>query len=82
MVPEKQDDSENAHEHGRRQTEYDADRIAGCRERDQWNYRLRLFVMHSMARTGDRPLCPAGVDARFEMVRLRRSDIFHPAILC
>jgi len=44
MVPLKQDDSENAHEHGRRQTEYDADRAARRRERDQRNYRLQLPV--------------------------------------
>jgi len=44
MVPLKQDDSENAHEHGRHQIEYDADRAAGGREHDQRNYRLQLSV--------------------------------------
>ena len=45
MVPLKQDDSENAHEHGRRQIEYDADRAADCRERDQWIDRLQLSLV-------------------------------------
>lgn len=44
MVPLKQDDSENAHEHGRRQIEYDADRAARRRERDQRAYGIQLSV--------------------------------------
>ena len=69
MVPLKQDDSENAHEHGRRQIEYDADRDAGRRERDQRHYRLQLSVVRRddlSARRGpaDRASClKAPIDA-------------------
>ncbi|MBN8971160.1 MAG: hypothetical protein J0H51_03975 [Rhizobiales bacterium] len=57
MVPLKQDDSENAHEHGRRQIEYDADCTAGCRKRDQWDYRLQLSVIRRDDLSARR--CPA-----------------------
>ena len=68
MVPLKQDDSENAHEHGRHQIEYDADRAAGGREHDQRNYRLQLSVV-----AGDGP--PARVAARRIRGRIRAACV-------